>query len=121
GRYVLLEPNGAGKVGQVFKARHRAMNRLVAVELLSPAWSKSAAARTEFFREARAAARLAHPNLVTVLDAGEAGDRPYLVLEYVDGATLDAAVRAGGALPAGRACAFARQAALGLAHAHGKE
>jgi serine/threonine-protein kinase len=96
------------------------MNRLVTVELLAPAWTKSKAAREEFDREARSAARLAHPNLVTILDANEAGGRLYLVLEYVDGATLDAVVRASGPLPVGRACEFARQAALGLAHAHEK-
>jgi serine/threonine-protein kinase len=120
GQYLILEPLGAGKVGRVYKARHRTMNRLVAVEVLAQAFSKSRAAREEFHKEARGAARLAHPNLVTVLDANEAGDRPYLVLEYVDGATLEAVVRSAGPLPVPQACEFARQAALGLAHAHEK-
>jgi serine/threonine-protein kinase len=96
------------------------MNRLVVVEILPPGQSRSATARAEFHQEARAAARLAHPNLVTILDADEVAERLYLVLEYVDGATLDEVVRDQGPLPVARACEFIRQAALGLAHAHEK-
>jgi len=120
GPYVILEPLGQGKMGRAYTARHRTMNRLVAVEILPPDQSRTAADREAFHREARAAARLAHPNLVTVLDADEVGDRLYLVLEYVDGASLDEVVRAQGPLPVARACEYARQAALGLAHAHEK-
>ena len=71
-----------------------------------------------FYREARAAARLSHPNVVTLYDAGEAGGVHYLVMEYVEGLDLARWVAEKGRLPAARACAVVRQAALGLQHAH---
>src|SRR5207248_9765603 len=70
--------------------------------------------------EARAAAALAHPNIVTVLDVNQAGARQYVVMEYVDGVGADVLVRQGGPLPTGRAGEVAGQAALGLQHAHDK-
>jgi hypothetical protein len=71
-----------------------------------------------FRQEVRAAARLAHPNIVTAYDAGEAGDVCFLVMEYVEGETLAEVVARRGPLPLGEACDYARQAALGLEHAH---
>lgn len=118
GQYVILEPIGRGSAGRVYKARHRTMSRLVAIKVLAPERTRSAAAREAFAREARAAARLVHPNVVTAFDANGVGDRMYLVLEYVDGTDLETAVRRGGPLPVHRACEVARQAALALAHAH---
>jgi serine/threonine-protein kinase len=119
GQYVILEPLRSGKVGQVFKALHRGMNRLVTVELLSPTLSRSTV-RHEFLHEIRRAARLTHPNLITILDANEAQNRLYFVLEYVDGLTIDSIIRSQGPFIAKQACEYARQAALGLAHAHSK-
>jgi serine/threonine-protein kinase len=75
-------------------------------------------ARELFLREARAVARLIHPNIVTAFDANQEGDRHYLVLEYVGGPNLDQLVRERGPLPVGQACDFVRQVALGLQHAH---
>src|SRR5262249_29857499 len=75
-------------------------------------------ARDLFLREVRAAAQLAHPNIVTAYDANEAENRFYLVLEYVDGPNLDQLVRKQGPLSVGLACDYIRQAAHGLQGAH---
>jgi serine/threonine-protein kinase len=118
GQYVVQEQIGRGAMGRVFKARHRAMNRPVAIKVLNPELTRTAAARQAFGREVKAAAKLNHPNIVTAYDANEVGDRSYLVLEFVDGPTLEALVRENGPLPVGHACEFVRQAAWGLQHAH---
>jgi serine/threonine protein kinase len=118
GSYVIQEQVGKGSMGRVYKAKHTAMNRPVAIKVLSPSVTGTDAAKAAFQREVRAAARLNHPNVVTAYDANEAGGRFYLVLEFVDGPTLDALVRARGPLPVAEACGYARQIALGLQHAH---
>ncbi len=118
GQYVILEPLSAGAVGRVYKARHRTMNRLVAVKVLAARLAADPARRQAFRAEARDAARLTHPHLVSVLDSNRVGDRLYVVLEYVDGAGADVLVRRTGPLPGGRASEVVRQAALGLAYAH---
>ena len=118
GQYVVLDQVGRGAMGRVYKAKHKSMNRLVALKVLSPDATRTAAAREGFQREVRAAARLNHPNIVTAYDANEVGDRFYLVLEYVDGPNLDTLVRGRGPLPVGEACEMVRQAACGLQHAH---
>lgn len=119
GQYVILEPLGRGSAtGRVYKARHRTMNRLVAIKVLAADRTQSPAARESFHREARTAARLAHPNVVTALDANQVADRLYFVLEYVEGTSAEGVVRNQGPLPVARACDFIRQAALGIQHAH---
>src|SRR5205807_6850621 len=84
----------------------------------NPDLTRTPAARQAFTREVKAVARLNHPNIVTTYDANEIGDRSYLVVEFVDGPTLEALVREYGRLPFAGACEFARQAAWGLQHAH---
>jgi serine/threonine-protein kinase len=116
--YVIQEQLGKGAAGRVYKAVHRAMNRTVAVKLLRAELTHTTAARGLFDREARAAARLNHPNVVTTLDANRVGDRCYLVREYVDGPTAAALVADRGPLPVAEACELIRQAAVGLGHAH---
>lgn len=118
GQYVILEPVGVSRSGRVFKARHRTMNRFVAVKVLSAEQSRDPARRAWFYDASRAAARVVHPNVVTLLDANQVGDRLYVVREFVDGPSLDAVVREAGPLPVARACEVVRQAALGLHHAH---
>src|SRR5262245_16619433 len=117
-QYVILEEIGRGGMGRVYKARHRTMNRVVALKVLAPDLTSSDRAQEMFLREVRAVAQLVHPNLVTAFDANKVGDRYYLVLEYVDGPTLDQLVRGGGPLDVGQACDFIRQAAQGLQCAH---
>src|SRR5262249_32810164 len=118
GPYVLLELLGEGGMGQVFKARHRRLERLAALKLIRDEHLNNAEAVNRFLRESRAAARLPHPNLVSVYDADEIVGRPFLALEFVEGKDLARQVRAEGPLPVGLACEYARQAALGLEHAH---
>ncbi len=118
GNYVLLERIGRGGMGQVFKAKHKKMDRIVALKVLSPTAMKSPGAVKRFLREAKAAAKLAHPNIVTAHDADEDKGMHYLVTEYVDGENLSAIVRQHGALTLGRAVDYVVQAARGLEYAH---
>ncbi len=120
GPYQLLERLGEGGMGQVFKARHQGMQRVVALKVIRRQLLSDPQAVGRFQREARAAAQLAHPNIVTVFDAGQAGDTHYLAMEYVQGIDLSALVKRDGPLPVDRACEYIRQAARGLHHAHEK-
>jgi serine/threonine-protein kinase len=119
GPYVVLDQIGRGPTGRVYKARHRAMNRPVAVKVLAAELTRTATDREAFQSHARATARLNHPNVVTAYDANEFSGRPYLVIEFVDGPNVEALVRERGPLPLAEACELARQAAAGLEHAHG--
>lgn len=118
GNYLLVEPIGQGGMGKVYKAKQKKMDRIVALKLLSGAAMRSPEAVKRFQREARAAGKLAHPNIVTAYDADEDHGRPYLVTEYVDGENLSAIVREHGVLSLGRAVDFILQAARGLEYAH---
>jgi serine/threonine-protein kinase len=117
GHYILLQPLGAGGVAQVFTARHRCLDRIDALKVLRPPSQLHPLALAYFEREAKALARLCHPNIVVVHDAGEADDRHYLAVEYVEGHDMQALVRQRGPLPVALACEYARQTALGLQHA----
>ena len=92
GNYVLMEKIGAGGMGQVFKARHRRMDRLVAVKLLPPAMTRDQAAIARFDREVKAAAKLRHANIVAADDADAANGVHFLVLELIEGSDLSALV-----------------------------
>jgi eukaryotic-like serine/threonine-protein kinase len=115
GRYRLERPLGHGGMASVHLARDAELDRPVAVKVLAESLAGDTAFRKRFLREARLAARLSHPNVVAVYDAGdEDGGRPYIVMEYVDGTTLEGR----GPLPPREAVALAVQACHGLAHAH---
>ncbi len=118
GDYVLLERLGEGGFGQVFKARHQLMNRVVAVKVIRKDRLGSAEAVRRFQREIRAAAQLSHPNIITAYDAALVGDTYLLVMEFVAGVDLKRLVEQRGPLPVPEACGSVRQAALGLQHAH---
>jgi hypothetical protein len=117
-RYRVEGLLGAGGMGTVFKAEHRLLNRPVALKVIHGRLLGRPGAVERFRREARTAARLDHPNVVAVHDAEQAGSAHFLVLEYVDGETLDRLVERRGPLPVAEACDYVRQAALGLQHAH---
>lgn len=117
GQYRILDRIGRGVMGRVFRAEHETMKRIVALKVLAPDLVKTERARRLFEREVRAAARLHHPNIVTAYDANQAGDRHYLVMEFVDGPNLYDLVKEHGPLPIGQACEFVRQAAVGLQYA----
>jgi tRNA A-37 threonylcarbamoyl transferase component Bud32 len=119
GPYVLLERLGEGGMGQVFKARHRGLGRIAAVKVIRKDQLGSSDAVRRFEREVRAAAALAHPNIVRAYDADRIGTTLLLVMEYIEGATdLGRVVERNGPLPVERSCDYIRQAALGLQHAH---
>ncbi len=118
GPYHILEPLGEGGMGQVFKARHPLMKRLVALKVIRAERLKSGDALRRFQREIEAAAKLSHPNVVIAHDAQQAGGCLFFVMEYIEGTDLGKLVQKRGALPIGEACEYVRQAALGLQHAH---
>jgi S-DNA-T family DNA segregation ATPase FtsK/SpoIIIE len=114
---ILARLNGGG-MGVVYKARQVELNRVVALKMIAPAALAGKDVRERFEREARAAARLHHPNVVALFHTGLAAPDPYLVLEYVPGDDLLSLVLARGRLPWPEAVEYARQAADGLAHVH---
>ncbi len=116
-RYRILGVLGAGGMGTVFQAEHRLMERAVALKVMRKELMDRPAAVERFRQEVKAAARLAHPNIVTAHDADQAGDVHFLVMEFVKGTSLDRVLEAG-PQPVRDACDWVRQAALGLQHAH---
>lgn len=117
GQYVLLEPLGEGGMGQVFKARHRSLGRVVALKVIRNDRLANPAAIQRFQREIRAVSQMSHPNVVLAYDADQVGDRQIFVMEYAEGSDLGRLIKERGALPVGQACEYARQTALGLQHA----
>ena len=118
GPYVVLDEIGAGGMGVVLKARHRTLDRLVALKVLPPAAVNSADAVERFQREMKAAAKLSHPNIVTTHDGGEYQGTHYLVMELVEGQDLAAISKERGPLPWDEAIGYILQAARGLQYAH---
>jgi uncharacterized protein (TIGR03067 family) len=117
-RYRIQELLGVGGMGAVFKAEHLIMQRVVALKVINRRLVANPAMVDRFRREAQAAARLNHPNIVHAHDADQAGDAHFLVMEHVDGMSLARLIADNGPLPIERACDYIRQAACGLAHAH---
>jgi formylglycine-generating enzyme required for sulfatase activity/tRNA A-37 threonylcarbamoyl transferase component Bud32 len=118
GPYLLLDSLGEGGMGQVFKARHRLMDRIVALKVIRQERLGDADAVRRFLREIRAAAQLSHPNIVIAHDAAQVGQTHLLVMEFIEGTDLAKVVAERGPLPVVEACDYVRQAALGLQHAH---
>lgn len=118
GNYVILDTIGEGGMGQVFKARHKRMKRVVALKVLPDAALKSANAVERFHREVEAVARLEHPNIVTAHDADEFNGTHFLVMQNVQGTDLSSLVKRTGRMPIGKAVNCIIQAAKGLEYAH---
>lgn len=119
GRYELLEELGRGAMGVVYKARDPEIDRLVAIKVMAPAEGLDAAQahqrRERFQREARAAGRLAHPNIVTVYDVSEDRGRAFLVMEFIEGQSLHRILRTRGPLPVDKVVTIGEQVASALA------
>lgn len=120
GGYELIELIGRGASGAVFRARHKKLDRSVAVKILSSRYVKGDdQAIVRFQQEMRAVGRLDHPHIVKATDAGEDDGRHYLVMEYVDGVDVSRLLRFTGPLRVADACEIVRQAAQALQFAHG--
>jgi serine/threonine-protein kinase len=120
GPYQILRRLGEGGMGEVYLAEDSRLSRKVAIKFVAADAAHDERARRRFLREARAAARLDHPNICAIHEVAEADDQPYIVMQYVEGETL--AVRlTHGPLPLGALLAIAIQTAdaLAEAHAHG--
>jgi serine/threonine protein kinase len=118
GPYLLLDQVGKGGMGTVYLAEHAKLKRKVAIKVLARDLAENKIAVERFQREARAASALCHPNIVRVHHVGSAGGTHYIVMEYVDGATLDQIIDRRGPFTPVQAAKIAAQAAAGLAHAH---
>jgi serine/threonine protein kinase len=118
GEYALLEELGGGGMGRVFKAVHRKMNRIVALKLLPESLVQSPESVERFQREVQALARLSHPNIVAVHDAGAADGTHFYVMDLVDGDDLSRLVKENGPMPVEEALDCILQAARGLEYAH---
>ena len=118
GKYKLLDHVGTGGMSSVYLAEHVNMQRRVAIKVLPTNRVHDSSYLARFYREARAAAALDHPNIVHAYDIDNQGDTHYLVMEFVQGQDLQQMVKGQGALPYDTAADYIRQAADGLGHAH---
>src|SRR5260370_8507539 len=118
GNYKVLERIGAGGMGSVFLCEHKFMRRRAAVKILPASQSNDPSALERFYREARAVAALDHPNIVRAYDIDQDDNLHFLVMEYVDGSSLQEVIQRAGALSPIRSAHYISQAALGLQHAH---
>ncbi|MCW2993912.1 MAG: serine/threonine protein kinase, partial [Conexibacter sp.] len=121
GRYRLDAQIGTGGMSTVYRAFDTVLERQVAIKLMHREIASDSDQLERFRREARAVAQLNHPHIVTVIDAGEDDNMPYIVFEYVEGETLKDRIRRHGRLPIQESIAYAIEIAraLGVAHAGG--
>ncbi len=118
GKYKVLERLGSGGMGQVFLCEHKFMRRRVAVKVLPTAKAADPSSLERFYREAKAVAAVDHPNVVRAYDIDQDENLHFLVMEYVEGASLQDIVRRSGPLSLERACHYISQAAQALDHAN---
>ena len=116
--FEIIRLLGQGGMASVFLAREIALNRLVAIKVLDPELGASPMFRSRFQREAETAAAIQHPNIVSILRVGAAGDLAYIVMAYVDGGSLADRMARQGQLPFAEAVRVAREVASALAAAH---
>ncbi|PQO25244.1 hypothetical protein C5Y96_25410 [Blastopirellula marina] len=117
-RYRIIRQLGQGGMGIVYQAEHKLMERPVALKVISSRLMKNELAVERFHQEVKAAAKLSHRNIVAAYDAEQAGDMHFLVMEYIDGISLDQLVARRKPLPVLHACNYVMQAAQGLQHAY---
>lgn len=118
GRYVIERTLGKGGMGTVYLAHDTQLDRPVALKVMRFAADESSQGRERFFREARTAATLDHPNICPVYDVGNEGGIPYLTMAYIEGRSLAEFTKDGQRLPVREVATLVRQLALGLAEAH---
>lgn len=115
--YEIIEEIGRGGMGVVYKARHRALDRLVALKMIRSGEFAEKEERLRFEAEARAVAKMSHPNVIQIFEIGDINGLPYLALEYVPGQSLADALR-GDPFPLREAAALAATLARAVQHAH---
>ncbi len=115
--YEIIEKIAEGGMGAVYKARQISMDRLVGIKVLLQKFADDKDGRERFVREARAVAKLSHPNVVAGIDAGEAHGIYYFVMEFLDGESMDVVLRRRGRVPWQEATSIVRQVACALEHA----
>ncbi len=124
GKYQILGPLGRGSMGLVYKARDPEIGRIVAIKTLRKILSSDAgdveAAIRRFKFEARSAGNLRHPNIITIFEVNHDGDTPYIVMDYVEGESLDAVIEASGKMNPALMVRYLSQAAAGLDYAHSR-
>ena len=118
GRYRVLRSIGAGGMADVYLARDLNLQREVAIKVLRATYSSDPAFRVRFLQEARAAANLAHPNIVTIYDFGEDPERLFIVMEYVDGTDLKTLIHRRLAISRPSALELMVQVCDGVGYAH---
>ena len=118
GRFRLERKLGSGGMSTVYRAFDETLERWVAIKLMHADITTDAAAIERFRREARSVARLSHPHVVSVIDAGDGDGHPYIVLEYVEGETLKALIRRDGPMDVSEAVAYAIEVGMALSAAH---
>lgn len=120
-KYEILDVLGTGGMGVVYKARHLLMKRIVAIKMLHESLTANEVMRKRFEQEAQAISALNHPNILTVYDFGVTEDnKPYLVVEFLEGTSLEEVLNEEGALESQRVEHIFQQATSGLAQAHEK-
>ncbi len=116
--YEILGKIGAGAMGSVFKARQVSMDRIVAIKVLAPKYSKDNAYVQRFLHEARAVAKLNHENVISGIDVGEANGLHFFIMEYVEGTSVANILKKQGTIDEKRCLQIALQVARALDHAH---
>ena len=120
GRYKLTSLIGRGGMADVYLALDTILNREVAIKILKSEMASDSVALERFAREARASARLVHPNIVEIYDIGDEGDKHYIVMEYIKGYTLKKLIDVRGAIPYRESVWMIKQLSLALLEAHKK-
>jgi serine/threonine protein kinase len=117
GDFKILDRIGKGRMAGVYKAAHK-LGQTVAIKVLPPSKAKEPESLARFQREARLALKLKHPNVVRTLNIGDVDGLHYIVMEYLDGETLEDVIERRGKLPVAEAARIMHQALLGLQHIH---
>jgi len=115
--YKIISKIGQGAMGSIYKALQVSMDRIVAIKCLAPKYAQNDKFRERFLREARAVARLNHPNIIQGIDVGDSNGVHYFAMEYIDGPTVGELLKRGGALDEKRALNIVTQIARALQHA----
>ncbi len=119
GKYEILSELGRGSFGTVYRARDTMLDIVVALKVLKPVWMDEPRAVEMFYREARAAARLEHPNIVPIREMGEIAGRLYIAMRWIDGESLGARIKRG-PMTLDEALPIVKQIASALAYAHAR-